>query len=130
MNQEPWQTKRARVLRRKVTPAEKILWHALRGRRFGGLKFRRQHPVGVYVLDFFCLELKLALEIDGEWHLGKEKHDERRQKTIEAQAITIIRFWNTEVYDELEAVLESIWRTCEQLRKKNPEEPGIEGGGD
>ncbi len=116
MNQEPWQTKRARSLRRELTPAEKILWAALRGRRFDKLKFRRQFPVGGYILDFYCHELMLGLEIDGETHLGKETHDARRQATIEAAGIKIVRFWNTDVYDDFEAVLEAIWQNCE-LRK-------------
>jgi very-short-patch-repair endonuclease len=61
MYQEPWQTKHARSLRREMTPAERILWNALRGRRFDALKFRRQRPVGPYVLDFYCVHLMLAL---------------------------------------------------------------------
>ena len=85
MNQDPWQTTRARSLRREMTPAEKILWAALRGRRFDSLKFRRQYPTGQYILDFHCPELLLALEIDGETHLGKEEHDEARTKAIEAE---------------------------------------------
>jgi very-short-patch-repair endonuclease len=116
MKQQPWQTKRARSLRREMTPAEKALWTALRGRRFDGLKFRRQYPTGQYVLDFYCLELHLALEIDGESHLGKEEHDELRTKAIEAEGINIVRFWNTQVYDEFESVMEAIWRECQQRR--------------
>ena len=116
MNQEPWQTQRARSLRREMTPAEKILWTSLRGRRFDGLKFRRQYPVGEFILDFYCLELLLALEIDGESHLGKEEHDEQRTKIIEATGIKIVRFWNTEVYDDIDSVREAIWQECERRR--------------
>src|SRR6478672_5938223 len=114
MNQETWQTRRARSLRREMTPAEQKLWAALRGRRFDGYKFRRQRPVECYILDFFCAELMLGLEIDGETHLGKERNDQERQQSIEATGIKIMRFWNTEVYDEFEAVLEAIWQECER----------------
>jgi very-short-patch-repair endonuclease len=114
MNQEPWQTNRARSLRREMTPAESKLWTALRGRRFAGIKFRRQFPVGYYIVDFFCFNLQLALEIDGESHLGKETHDDNRQKEIESTGIKIMRFWNTEVYDDFDAVLEAIWLECER----------------
>jgi very-short-patch-repair endonuclease len=127
MNQEPWQTKRARSLRREMTPAEKILWAALRGRRFDGLKFRRQYPTGQYILDFYCLELQLALEIDGESHLGKEEHDELRAKAMEADGIKIVRFWNTQIYDEFDSVLEAIWRECQQRRKSTGAKKKDEG---
>jgi very-short-patch-repair endonuclease len=117
MNQESWQTNRARKLRRELTPAERILWKELRGRRFAGLKFRRQFPVSPYVLDFYCFELKLSLEIDGESHLDNNGYDERRQQAIEAEGIKTLRFWNTQVFDELDSVLEAIWNECEARKK-------------
>jgi very-short-patch-repair endonuclease len=135
MDQQPWQTSRARSLRRAMTPAEARLWRALRGRRFDGLKFRRQFPIGPYFLDFYCHELGLAIEIDGETHLGKETHDDRRQKMIEATGITVLRFWNTQVYDEYDAVLEAIWQMCERVKaealqgRPSPPAPLPEGEG-
>ena len=116
MRQEEWQTQRARILRREMTPAERRLWTVLRGRRFDGIKFRRQYPVGCYILDFFCVQLRLALEIDGESHLGKEPKDQLRQSRIESTGIKIMRFWNTEVYDDFEPVLEAIWQECQRRK--------------
>ena len=96
-----------------MTPAERILWRELRGRRFAGYKFRRQQIMGGYVLDFYCSNTQLAIEVDGETHLGKEKSDERRSQWLEKQGIKTLRFWNTQVYDELEAVLEMAFRECD-----------------
>ena len=102
----------ARALRDEMSPAEKILWTALRGRRFAGLKFRRQHPIGPYVVDFVCPSAKLAVELDGETHLGRENCDVQRQAWLESQGIRVLRFWNTEVFDETESVMEKIWQEC------------------
>ncbi len=103
----------ARDLRKNMTPAERILWIALRDRRFAGYKFRRQQVVGDYIIDFYCTNALLALEIDGETHLGKEESDERRTIWLQQQNIKVLRFWNTQVYDELESVLELIFRECD-----------------
>jgi very-short-patch-repair endonuclease len=131
MKQDARLKEHARELRKNMTPAERILWGALRGRQFAGYKFRRQQPFGEYVLDFFCSNTRLALEIDGETHLGKEKPDERRSQWLEQQGIKVLRFWNTQVYDELEAVLEMIFRECEarkdlRFRNDNQEKPASE----
>ena len=114
MKTNPHLKAHARELRQNLTPAERILWSALRGRRFVGYKFRRQQVMGEYILDFYCANTMLSLEIDGETHLGKEQHDERRTRWIEQQGIKVLRLWNTQVYDELEAVLEAIFRECER----------------
>ena len=119
----------ARELRQNMTPAERILWAALRRRRFAGYKVRRQQIVGGYVLDFYCSNARLALEVDGETHLGKEKSDERRSQWLEEQGIRVLRFWNTQVYDELEAVLELVFRECKgrkDLRFSGGEDDGGE----
>ena len=110
----------ARQLRKEMTPAERILWHELRGRRFDGLKFRRQQIMGEYILDFYCAQTLLAIEVDGETHLGKETSDEKRSQWIERQGIKVLRFWNTQVYDELEAVLELIFRECDARKNQRP----------
>ncbi len=86
---------RARQLRRTMTPAEKILWPELRGRRFAGFKFRRQQVIAPYIVDFFAFELELAIEVDGETHLDRDKKDAHRQRQLELQGIKVIRFWNT-----------------------------------
>ena len=104
-----------------MTPAETILWKHLRGRRFAKLKFRRQYPTGDYVVDFYCPACNLILEIDGETHLGKEHHDQRRQRCLEDQGCKVLRFWNNDVYDDLETVLEAIWQECQRQTKNAPE---------
>ncbi len=130
MQKDPQLKSYARELRKNMTPAERILWQALRGGRLAGFKFRRQQPFGEYVLDFYCSNASLALEIDGETHLGKESADDRRSQWLEQQGIKVLRFWNTQIYDELDGVLELIFRECEtrndsRFQRDNQEETGI-----
>lgn len=106
---------RARALRQSDVPAEALLWKALRNRALGGFKFRRQHPIGHYFADFACVECQLVIELDGETHLGRHTKDEGRTRFFESQGWRVQRFWNTQVYDELEAVKEAIGALCLQL---------------
>src|SRR5262245_17397156 len=105
MKHDPRLIANARQLRRDLAPAEKVLWREVRGRRFAGYRFRRQHPFEPYVLDFYCAACRLVVELDGESHLGNEEADRRRQKYLEEAGLKVLRFWNTEVFDELDAVL-------------------------
>src|SRR5689334_4423686 len=100
----------ARSLRSNQTDAECLLWLILRGRRFVGLKFRRQHPCPPYVLDFFCEELRLAVELDGGQHNTAEARfaDARRSEFLAKKGIEMLRFWNHEILGDLEAVMESL----------------------
>ena len=100
----------ARKLRQEQTNAEQLLWRVLRNRQFGGLKFRRQYPVAPYVLDFYCHEARLAIEVDGGQHNGpdKERRDTERTAYLGRQGITVLRYWNHEVLQETEAVLERL----------------------
>jgi len=95
-----------------MPPAEVILWSKLRGKNVKGYKFRRQYSVGTYIVDFYCAELKLAIEIDGESHFieGSEDRDRRRQEFIESTCIRFLRFTNTDVYERLDGVLEAIMK--------------------
>jgi very-short-patch-repair endonuclease len=102
----------ARAQRQAHIPAEKLLWRALRNRAFAGFKFRRQHPIGPYVVDFACPGCKLVVEIDGESHLSRRREDERRTTLLESEGWLVLRFWNTEIYDDFEPVKEMIYRTC------------------
>jgi very-short-patch-repair endonuclease len=97
----------ARDLRKKRTDAEKILWRNLRARQFEGLKFRRQHPIGNYVVDFVCLEVSLVIEVDGGQHAENPK-DVERDKQLTLEGFKVLRFWNNEVLTNIEGVLESI----------------------
>ena len=103
---------RARRLRREQTDAERTLWRMLRGRRLGGLKFRRQHVVGPWILDFYCPECRLAVELDGGQHNEAEnrRRDEARTAFLEDRGVAVLRYSNLEALRETEAVLEDIAR--------------------
>ena len=100
--------KAARDLRRNMTPAEETLWKALRYQRVGGLRFRRQHPVGRFVLDFYCPSVKLAIEVDGGIHDQQRDRDEERIGVMNAAEIRVLRFRNEEVLNDLPSVLRRI----------------------
>ena len=101
--------KRRRELRKSMTEAEKILWDELRDRRFIDFKFRRQHPIfGRFIIDFYCPEKRLAIELDGSVHEGREAIDKDRQNLIEANGIKVIRFKNEEILYNLNVFLEKI----------------------
>jgi len=104
-------TANARRLRRNQTDEEKELWHALRAGRFAGFKFRRQHPTGIYALDFYCPTAKLSVELDGFQHGVPEQYqgDEERQMFLATQGIEELRFWNHEWKKNREGVLLEIW---------------------
>lgn len=101
----------SRRLRREQTPEEKDLWKALRSRRFSGFKFRRQHEVAPYFLDFYCPLAKLAVELDGFGHglPGQREHDAERDAFLAAKGIESLRFWNSEWNQNREGSLMEIW---------------------
>lgn len=108
MNKPEWRWMR-RKLRHSLTPAEASLWRVLKGRQVYGLKFRRQHSVGPYILDFYCPELKLAIELDGESHAMREEYDERRTDYLFRMAgIMVLRFENRVVFENLEQIIAEI----------------------
>lgn len=107
-----------RYLRNKATPAEKLVWIYLRKRQVKGLRFLRQYSVDPYVIDFYCPELKLAIEIDGDSHFADKKaieYDKKREKQIEQFGIVFLRFRNFEVYQNLDKVFENIEEKVEEL---------------
>jgi very-short-patch-repair endonuclease len=101
-----------RALRNNMPPAEKLLWARLRGRQVEGCKFRRQYSIGAFVVDFYMPELKLAIEIDGDSHVGDDAqaYDCERQSLLESKGTRFLRFTNQQVYEELDAVIEEIGR--------------------
>jgi len=105
----------ARYLRKNQTDAEKIIWNNLRNRQLNGFKFRRQYPISPYLIDFICLEEKVIVEIDGGQHGGIQ--DKNRDQILSEMGFVILRFWNNEVFKELDSVLEKI---LEVLEKKSP----------
>lgn len=102
----------ARKLRREQTDVERKLWFALRDRRFHAFKFRRQQPIGPYIVDFVCFEAKLVIELDGDQHgdAAHEIYDEARTKRLAADGFRVIRFANHEVNENFEGVLDAIAR--------------------
>ena len=101
----------ARELRKQQTDAEDLLWQVLRGRRFCGFKFRRQHPAAGYILDFYCREASLAVELDGGGHNDdvQHEHDEERTRDLKEAGIRVVRFWNHEVLNTTGDVLEALY---------------------
>ena len=106
----PMMIDNARKLRRKATPPERVLWSVLRGRRLGGLKFRRQEPIGPYVVDFCCRELNLVVELDGMSHDDTHVSDEVRELWLREQGYRVFRVTNWDVNEDLEAVARGIAR--------------------
>ncbi|MCZ6646284.1 MAG: DUF559 domain-containing protein [SAR324 cluster bacterium] len=98
----------ARTLRKNLTDAEQKLWRRLRRRQLHRHKFRRQFPMGAFVLDFVCLERKLIVELDGGQHASESKYDAARTLWLKEQGYSVLRFWNNQVFQEMEAVLEKI----------------------
>ena len=106
--------------------AERRLWVRLRNKQLGGFRFRRQHTVGPYVADFVCVEARLVIECDGEQHgvLDALKRDAARVEFINKQGWIVLRFWNSEIYDNMDGVLEKIFETAENsIRFLKTEEP-------
>ena len=104
----------ARRLRRNMTPAEQTLWEALKGRQVAGLKFRCQHPVGPFVLDFYCPTRKLVVELDGGIHELQENRDQARTDQLADYGYRVIRFRNEEVFNDLDSVLQRILQAAEE----------------
>jgi very-short-patch-repair endonuclease len=101
----------ARSLRRTMTDAEQLLWSSLRRKQLGGYRFRRQHPIDRFVLDFYCSEVKLAIELDGGQHNEPDAivYDHERTVLLKEYGIQIVRFWNHEILSNLEGVLQIIF---------------------
>ena len=102
------QTQYARSLRIDQTDVEKRLWRELRNRQLDGFKFRRQHGIGPYIVDFICIEAGLVVELDGGQHADQVSYDARRSVLIEAAGYRIVRFWNNDVLENIEGVVERI----------------------
>ena len=115
----PATLRRARSSRRQLTPPEARLWQRLRDRR-AYFKFRRQHPIGSYVLDFFCPEARLAVEVDGDQHARPEQitRDRERSSWLRLHGIEVLRVPASEVEKSVEDVLQGIWQACEKRRTR------------
>jgi very-short-patch-repair endonuclease len=107
--------RQAQRLRRKATDAEKRLWSHLRNRKAAGLKFRRQHPIGDRIVDFFCAEAKLAIELDGSGHYRhlSQTSDLDREIDLYEKGIRVLRFCNNEIFENLDGVVNTIIHAIE-----------------
>jgi very-short-patch-repair endonuclease len=99
---------RARELRQSLTDAERRMWPILRSRRFNGYKFRRQTPLGPYIVDFVCFKPPLIVELDGSQH-ADNAYDAVRDAWLEAEGFSVLRFWNHQVFQERQSVSDTIW---------------------
>jgi len=110
----------ARALRKRMTDAERLLWRHLRNRELGGWKFRRQYPVGTFIVDFICVEKNIVIEVDGGQHAENEEQDLQRSAYLNKMGYRVLRFWNNEVLQETEAVLTAIFAILANGKQNSP----------
>ena len=115
---KPELVERSREFRKYPTEAENTLWQAIRGRRIAGLKFRRQHPLLGLIFDFYCPEIKLAIEVDGNVHqnIDQKERDNLRTEIVTDHGILVVRFRNSDVTDHLDEILQQIRLISEQRK--------------
>ncbi|MGH8191095.1 MAG: endonuclease domain-containing protein [Rhodanobacteraceae bacterium] len=122
-NRSVLRSKLQRRLRKASTDAERALWQRLRLRQLGGCKFQRQHPFGDCILDFACLERMLVIELDGSQHMETAVADRKRTALLESAGFLVLRFWNNQVFADMDGVLETIWRALEIRATPSPPQP-------
>ena len=115
----------ARALRKRLTDAERLLWRHLRNRELGGWKFRRQYPVGPFIVDFICVEKNLVIEVDGGQHAENEEPDLQRSAYLNKMGYRVCRFWNNQVLQETEGVLEAIFAILAEWQAEFPLTPTL-----
>jgi very-short-patch-repair endonuclease len=114
----------AKVLRKNFTDSERLLWKYLRAKQLEGCKFRRQEPIGKYIVDFVCQEKQIIIEVDGGQHSEEQERDSKRDSWLQGQGYKVLRFWNNEVLTNIEGVLEII-----RVNFKHPPlTPPLKGG--
>lgn len=111
----------AKSMRHTATDAEYLMWQVLRAKRFINLKFRRQHVIAPYIVDFYCHEIGLVIELDGSQHGTDDaiEYDAERTKFLEALGLTVVRYWNQDVLGRTDVVLEDLWNVCAELKSKS-----------
>ncbi|MEB5930417.1 endonuclease domain-containing protein [Acinetobacter schindleri] len=112
----------AKSLRHTATDAEHLMWQVLRAKRFMHLKFRRQYVIKPYIVDFYCHEIGLVIELDGSQHVMNDaiEYDAERTKFLEALGLTVVRYWNRDVLGRTDVVLEDLWQVCTELKNTSP----------
>ncbi|MEX2285858.1 MAG: DUF559 domain-containing protein [Planctomycetaceae bacterium] len=121
----PARLERAHELRLDSTFPERLLWSRLRSKRLAGFKFRRQHIIGPFVVDFYCADAKLVVELDGRSHDHRSKQDDQRTEYLHEQGLSVVRYFNDEVLDDVDAVAEDIARRAgwEDKRERKSNDP-------
>jgi very-short-patch-repair endonuclease len=104
----------AREMRKDMTEAEKALWARIRRQQVDGLRFRKQHPIGRYIVDFCCFESRLIIEVDGDVHDGREEYDRNRDAFLSGGGYSVLRFRNDEVLQRMDSVIEAIRSAARQ----------------
>ena len=112
-HRNPQQQNHARALRQNMTDAEHRLWRYLRAGRFHGIKFRRQYAIDQYIADFAALENRLIIELDGGQYADQQLYDQQRTAYLQSQGYRVLRFWNHDVLQRTETVLEEIYKCCQ-----------------
>jgi very-short-patch-repair endonuclease len=110
---------RARELRQNMTPAEKVLWQALRANRLDGIHFRRQQVIAGFIVDFYCHAASLVIEVDGGIHVHQAESDRQREQALTERGFRVIRFQNEQVFNDLGGVLAQIRLACGEPKSKN-----------
>ncbi len=105
-------TRYAKILRRDATEAEKLLWSNLKAKQLDGLKFRRQQPIGSFIVDFVCFEKGVVVELDGGQHAENAPRDAERDGILTANGFRVLRFWNNDVLQNINGVVDAIRRNC------------------
>ena len=104
----------AEAMRQTMTQAEAKLWQRLKANRLGGLHFRRQQVIGQYIVDFYCHQAELVVEVDGGVHIGREEIDQIREQRLQSFGLKVLRFTNIEIDQHMDVVLDMILRTCKE----------------
>ena len=122
MKLDPQLLEFAKIMRQNATDAEHLMWQLLRAKRFMNLKFRRQHVIAPYIVDFYCHELGLVIELDGSQHGTGDaiEYDTERTKFLEVLGLKVVRYWNHDVLGRTDVVLEDLWWRCSALRQTSP----------
>ena len=112
----------AKSMRHTATDAEHLMWQLLRAKRFMNLKFRRQQVIEPYIVDFYCHEIGLVIELDGGQHNTEDgrTYDVERTQFLEALGLTVVRYWNSDVLGRTDVVLEDLWRERTKLKRTSP----------
>lgn len=111
-NRTPIFVERSREMRHEPNDAEATVWNAIRNRQLGGFKFRRQYAIGIYIVDFYCAEARVVIELDGKSHDTKKEYEEKRDSWLNSHELLVLRVPNLELASTLEEFLEMVWCVC------------------